>query len=239
MLHVQEISKSYHGEVAVNGISFQLKRGVIYGILGPNGAGKTTLLSMIAGLLKPDQGSIQLGNLNSHSPEYKKKVGFVSDAVSIYDYLTGREYIKFTASLRDVPKKIQDIEIERLARVFRMEHKLDQFIKTYSKGMRQKTALISSLVHQPELLILDEPFSGLDPNALKEMKDYLTDYITKGNSIIFSTHILEIAEKLCKELMIIHSGKKMAEGNIDQLKNDLQLDHSTDLESIFYQMTSG
>lgn len=238
MLDVQGVTKLYNGVAAVNGISFQIRRGMIYGILGPNGAGKTTLISMIAGLLKPDKGFIKLDSLKSHSPEYKKKVGFVSDAVDIYDYLTGREYIQFTASLRDVPAKLQEIEIERLSRVFWMEHKLDQFIKTYSKGMRQKTALISSLIHQPELLILDEPFSGLDPIALKEMKDYLLGYVRKGNSIIFSTHILEIAEKLCEELMIIHSGSKIAEGDLEQLKSDLKLDRSTDLESIFYQMTS-
>lgn len=237
MLDVQGVTKLFNGVAAVNNISFQIKRGKIYGILGPNGAGKTTLLSMITGLLKPDKGAVTLDKLESRSAAYKKRIGFVSDAVHIYDYLTGREYIQFTASLRDVPFKSQKIEIERLSKVFRLEHKLDQLIKTYSKGMRQKTAIISALVHQPELLVLDEPFSGLDPIALKEMKDYLIEYAGKGNSIIFSTHILEIAEKLCEKLMIIHAGNKVAEGDLGQLKTDFMLDGSTDLESIFYQMT--
>lgn len=238
MLEVQGVTKIYNDVPVVNDISFKIKRGVIYGILGPNGAGKTTLLSMITGLLKPDKGKVLLEGLESYLPEYKRKIGFVSDVINLYDYLTGREYIHFVASLRDVPRREQELEIERLSKIFQLEHQLDKFIKTYSKGMRQKTAIISALVHQPELLVLDEPFSGLDPIGLKEMKDYLIEYAKRGNSIVFSTHILEIAEKMCEHLMIIHSGRKIVEGNVNQLKSDFKLGDSTDLEHIFYKMIS-
>lgn len=238
MLEVQGVTKIYNDVPVVNDISFRIKRGVIYGILGPNGAGKTTLLSIITGLLNPDKGKVLLEGLESYLPEYKRKIGFVSDVVNLYDYLTGREYIHFVASLRDVPRREQELEIERLSKIFQLEHQLDKFIKTYSKGMRQKTAIISALVHQPELLVLDEPFSGLDPIGLKEMKDYLIEYAKRGNSIVFSTHILEIVEKMCEHLMIIHSGRKIVEGNVNQLKSDLKLGDSTDLEHIFYKMIS-
>lgn len=240
MLELYDVTKAYQEDIAVNQISFRVKKGIIYGVLGPNGAGKTTLLSMIVGLLKADKGKILLEGMDSQddSIEYKKRIGFVPDPVNLYDYLTGREYIEFLANLRDVPKDMQNEQISRLTRIFRLEHKIDHFIKTYSKGMRQKVAIIAALVHKPKLLVLDEPFSGLDPNALKEMKEYLQEYVKSGNSILFSTHILEIVENLCEELMIIKQGNIVTAGNMKGIKSKLELSEDAALEDIFYQTTS-
>lgn len=232
MLNVLNISKSYGNTPAIKEISFHIRPGEILGLLGPNGAGKTTTLSILSGLMKPDSGFVSLSNIQD-SNEYKSQIGFVSDVISPYDYLTGREYVTFMGELRGVPSDRINFFIADLSRLLSLERKIDDLIKTYSKGMRQKITLMGSLVHNPALLIMDEPFTGLDPYSIKSIKDYLKIFTYKGNSIIFSTHILEVAEKLCDRLVIIENGKCRASGSMEELKISCNT-HS--LEEVFHTL---
>ncbi|MCQ6277178.1 ABC transporter ATP-binding protein [Bacillus sp. V3B] len=238
MLNVSNISKSYGSIPILKEISFNIFRGEILGLLGPNGAGKTTTLSILSGLIKPDKGCVSLNNIQEPN-EYKSQMGFVSDGLDPYDYLTGREYVTFMGELRGVLSNQIDHFIFDLSHLLSLESKIDTLIKTYSKGMRKKIALMGALVHNPALLILDEPFTGLDPDSIKSIKDYLEIFTQNGNSIIFSTHILEVAEKLCDRLLIIESGKCIASGSIEELRkqNSSLSDNTHSLEEVFHFLT--
>ena len=237
MLTIKEIEKSYEDYYVIKKMSFSIQKGKLYGILGPNGAGKSTLMNIIVGLLKMDSGSVKLNGINLHEDpiSFKKNIGFVEDFPNLYDYLTGWEYLNFLGDVRNIPRWKQDEFISELYYKFNIDNKLNNFIKSYSKGMRQKIAIMGALLHQPKLLILDEPFSGLDPISIRVIKAYLKEYVGNDNSLIFSAHILDVAQNICEEVIIVDDGKILASGDLSQLRT--QANNSGDLEEIFYQIT--
>lgn len=237
MIKVQNLTKKFGQKVAVNDISFEVKPGEIFGFLGPNGAGKTTTIKMIVGLLEPDQGSITVSGVNvvTDSLESKKKFAFVPDNPDIYENLTGYQYLNFMANVYDVSEEDRKERIERYARLFEIEGDLNDYLKGFSHGMKQKVALIGALVSDPDVLILDEPMVGLDPKSAFNLKEVMKDRCDRGKSVFFSTHVMEVAEKICDRISIIKSGNIIAYGTINELR---QRAHSSEsLEQLFLELT--
>ncbi|MCA1065322.1 ABC transporter ATP-binding protein [Rossellomorea sp. AcN35-11] len=238
MLRLEKVSKNYGYKQIVTEVSLEIKPGDITGLIGPNGAGKTTLLNMITGLLKPNSGNIYFESINQQESKesFLKNIAYIPDSLYLYDNLTGREYVTFISRLWKVERRQAHKEIENLAKIFYIDHKLDNFIRTYSKGMKQKISLIGALILRPKLLILDEPFNGLDPESTRVIKQYFSDYTKAGNSILFSSHVLEVVEKLCDRFIVFNQGEVKAVGNLDHIRS-LSFSKSDDLEEIFYELT--
>jgi len=238
MISIENVSKSYaKGAVkAVDDISLEVKEGEVFGFIGPNGAGKTTTIKMITGILKPDTGRITIAghDIQKDPVEAKRRIGFVPDSHELYDRLTGMEYLKFIADVYEVPETLRKENIEKYAAMFNLEGALDELIKTYSHGMKQKIVLIGALLHEPPLWILDEPMTGLDPKASFALKEEMKSHCAKGNTVFFSTHVLEVAERVCDRIGIIDNGRLIAVGTIDELRNG---EKGTTLENIFFKLT--
>lgn len=238
MIDIQNISKSYNkGAVkAVDDLNLQVENGEIFGFLGPNGAGKTTTIKMIVGLLNPDRGNILIDgtDIRQNPIEAKKKIGFVPDNPNLYERLTGMEYLNFMADIYQVPAQVRGERIEYYLDMFELKDAASDLIKSYSHGMKQKTALAGALIHDPAVWILDEPMVGLDPKSAHLLKNQMRSHCDKGNIVFFSTHILEVAERLCDRIGIIHRGRLIASGTIDELR---QGDNKESLENIFLELT--
>ncbi len=238
MINIKNVTKSYaKGSVkAVDDISLEVKNGEIFGFIGPNGAGKTTTIKMITGILKPDTGSITIGgkDIQTDSVEAKRQIGFVPDSHELYDRLTGMEYIKFISDVYGVPEAQRKANTEKYLAMFGLEDSSEELIKTYSHGMKQKITLISALVHEPPLWILDEPMTGLDPKASFALKEEMRSHCDRGNTVFFSTHVLEVAERICDRIGIIDDGKLIAVGTIEELRKG---EKGTTLENIFFKLT--
>lgn len=239
MIEIKNLSKSYNkGAVkAVDGLDLQVKAEEIFGFLGPNGAGKTTTIKMMVGLLKPDSGSVIL---NGHSITdnpilVKKSISFVPDTPEVYEKLTGIEYLNFLGDVYGVPGAVRKERISFLLDLFALSGAVGDLIQSYSHGMRQKIVLVGALLHEPEVFILDEPMVGLDPKSSNNLKNYMREHCDKGKTVFFSTHVLEVAERLCDRIGIIHHGKLIACGTMDELKG---LSESKEtLENIFLELT--
>lgn len=238
MIEIKNVSKSYNkGSVkAVDDLNLSVNKGEIFGFLGPNGAGKTTTIKMMVGLLNPDEGSIGIKDLDiSKKPlEAKSNIGYVPDNPNLYDRLTGTEYLNFMADVYQVPSSERKTRIAHYLEMFELKDAASDLIKSYSHGMKQKIALTGALVHDPALWILDEPMVGLDPKSAHLLKEQMREHCDKGNTVFFSTHILEVAEKLCDRIGIIHKGRLIAIGTMDELR---QGDKKESLENIFLELT--
>lgn len=238
MISIQHLSKSYNkGSVkAVEDLNLEVRPGEIFGFLGPNGAGKTTTIKMLVGLLTPDSGSIVLNGIDAlRQPlEAKRSIGYVPDNPDMFERLTGMEYLNFMCDVYGVPARDRRERIGRYLDLFEMTGAARDLIKSYSHGMRQKIILTGALVHNPALWILDEPLVGLDPKSAHLLKEQMRSHCDAGNTVFFSTHILEVAEKLCDRIGIIHHGKLIAIGTLEELR---QGDRSESLESIFLELT--
>lgn len=238
MIKIENVTKEYQkGIKAVDNISLEIKSGEIFGFLGPNGAGKTTTLKMITGISSITEGKISIDGNDIFENDYeaKKVIGFVPDNPDILIRLKGIEYLHFIAKMYGVDENEEQEKIKELALKFNMQDALNDKIQTYSHGMRQKIILIGTLLHNPTNLILDEPLTGLDPKASFELKEMMREYAKKGNTVLFSTHVLEVAEKLCDRVGIISKGKLLFVGTLKELKKLTKEDES--LESIFLEMT--
>ena len=238
MIKIENVTKEYQkGIKAVDNISLEIKSGEIFGFLGPNGAGKTTTLKMITGISSITKGKISIDGNDIFENDYeaKKVIGFVPDNPDILIRLKGIEYLHFIAKMYGVDENEEQEKIKELALKFNMQDALNDKIQTYSHGMRQKIILIGTLLHNPTNLILDEPLTGLDPKASFELKEMMREYAKKGNTVLFSTHVLEVAEKLCDRVGIISKGKLLFVGTLKELKKLTKEDES--LESIFLEMT--
>ena len=237
MLSVRSVSKSYaKGKVrAVDAISLEVDNGEIFGFIGPNGAGKTTTIRMIAGILPIDEGTITVNGFDiaGQPIEAKKSMGYVPDTHDIYDKLTGAEYLNFIADVYGVPADRRKANIAKYLEMFEMQSAASEQIKSYSHGMKQKIILTGALLHEPALWILDEPLTGLDPKASHLLKEEMHAHCAKGNTVFFSTHILEVAEKLCDRIAIIKGGRILAVGTMEELRQD----KNESLERIFLEMT--
>ncbi len=237
MIKLENLSKNYGDFLAVDNINIEINQGELFGFLGPNGAGKTTTIKMMVGLLKPTGGRAVLGGLDieKESVEAKRINGYVPDEPFLYDKLTGFEFLEFVADLWKVEKETKYKNIDKYLNFFELEDKRDHFIQSYSHGMRKKIALAAALVHEPKILYLDEPTVGLDPKSAKLMKELLKNFCQKGGTVFLSTHILEIAENLCSKVAIINKGKIIAQGTVEELK---QQNKEASLEDIFLELTA-
>lgn len=239
MLKLQNVSKSYNkGAVkAVDDLSLQVNKGEIFGFLGPNGAGKTTTIKIITGLLERDSGSITVNGFDTVTDPIaaKKQFGYVPDSPQIYDRITGLEYLNFMADIYEVPSDRRSSIINELAGTFELTDALNDIIQSYSHGMQQKIVLMGSLLHNPPIWILDEPMVGLDPRSAHNLKQLMHRHCDNGNCVFFSTHVLEVAEKLCDRIGIIRRGRLIFSGTMDELRGESQDNES--LENIFLELT--
>ncbi|NLY77562.1 MAG: ABC transporter ATP-binding protein [Tissierellia bacterium] len=239
MLKIRDLSKTYSkGQVkAVDNINLEVRSGEIFGFLGPNGAGKTTTIKMMVGLLKPDSGHVYIDGIDvwENPLEAKKKISFVPDTPEIYDKLKGIEYLNFFADIYGIPKDVRQERIERYLDIFELKDAVGNIIGSYSHGMKQKLVLISALIHDPQLFILDEPMVGLDPKSSFKLKEIMRERCNEGKTVFFSTHVLDVAEKLCDRIAIINKGKIIALGTMSELRN--RAGDNESLERIFLELT--
>ncbi len=233
MLEIRNFSKSYTGnKKAVDGLNLTVPDGQITGFIGHNGAGKTTTLRCVAGILDFREGSILIDGKDIHKEpvEAKRITAFLPDNPELYDFMTGIKYLKFVADLYRLPADVRTERIGRYADAFEMTGVLGSQLSGYSHGMKQKLALISALIRAPKLLVLDEPFVGLDPQAAFVMKQFLKEICSNGGSVLFSSHVLEVAEKLCDRIAIIRGGKLVEEGPTEQIVG------KESLEAVFMEL---
>ncbi len=236
MIEVENLTKKFGDKVAVDGISFRVHNGEIYGLLGPNGSGKSTTMKILAGILKPTSGKVLVEGINvAKNPiEVKKIVGYVPETPILYESLTPSELFNFVGSMRGIPKDKLEERVNYFVRAFGIEEYLEQFIGTLSFGTQQKVSLITALLHDPKVLILDEAMNGLDPKSARILRELLLEFKNEGKSIVFSTHILSLAEVICDRIGVIYQGKIIAEGTIEELKEKA---HEESLEDVFLKLT--
>ena len=233
MLKIQNLTKCYKGsDKGVHQLNINIEKGDIYAFIGHNGAGKTTTLKCVTGIHAFDEGEIIIDGINiSENPlGCKRRFAYIPDNPDLYEYLTGIQYLNFVADIFQVGSREGKDRIERYADAFEITESLGDLISTYSHGMKQKLAIISALVHEPKLLILDEPFVGLDPKAAVILKDIMIEICGKKGAVFFSTHVLDVAEKLCNKVAIIKAGKLIASGNMSDIVKEGQ-----SLEDIFME----
>lgn len=235
MLSVKDLTKIYDQVKAVDHLSLNIDSGEIYGFIGHNGAGKTTTIKSIAGILPYDEGEILIDGLSlkDNALECKKRMAYIPDNPDLYEYLTGIQYLNFIGDVYQVLPKEREERIHYYADAFELTQDLAQPISAYSHGMKQKLALISAFIHQPKLIIMDEPFVGLDPKASHLLKQMMKEHCQKGGSIFFSTHVLEVAEKLCDRIAIIKKGKLIVSGVTEDIIGD------ESLEDVFLELEDG
>lgn len=221
MIQMNHLTKIYGGRVkAVDDLSLDIPKGKIIGFLGPNGAGKTTTIKLLTGILKPDEGTITVGGIDIAIDPIgvKKQIGFVSDDADVFLRLKGIEYLNFMSDAYDVPSNERSERIQSLAQKLEMESALKDRIQSYSHGMRQKILIMGALIHEPEVWILDEPMTGLDPQSSFKLKEMMREHARAGKTVFFSTHVLEVAEKLCDQAAIVAGGKIIYYGDVDGLE---------------------
>ncbi len=232
MLKINNLTKIYGEVKAVDNLTLHIKSGEIYGFIGHNGAGKTTTLKSAVGILQFDEGEIFIDGTSVRQDPIacKKKIAYIPDNPDLYEYMTGIRYLNFVADIFGVEAGKRKELIEKYAKIFEITDNLSQNISSYSHGMKQKLAVISALIHTPKLIIMDEPFVGLDPKASHELKGIMREICDNGGAIFFSTHVLEVAEKLCDKVAIIKDGKLIKSGTMDEVKGD------SSLESVFLEL---
>lgn len=238
MIKAKNLVRKFGDFVAVNNVNLDIKKGEIYGFLGPNGAGKTTTIRMLTGTLKPTSGEIEILGLNMKTDEIKIKanIGVVPDEPKMYENLKGSEFIEFIMNIYEVDKKEAKNRLDEICEAFEIDY-LDSFIGDYSHGMKQKLMVASVLMRKPKVIFLDEPTVGLDAKSAKILKMLLEKYSKEGATIFLTTHILEIAEKMCDRIGIISGGKLIAEGTLDELKSLSKTDKKQSLEDLFLELT--
>lgn len=232
MLNISHLTKSFGGKKAVDDLSLHIAPGEIYGFIGHNGAGKTTTLKSVVGILRFDSGEITVDghSIRTEPLECKKRIAYIPDNPDLYDFMTGIQYLNFIADVFAVPADVRAERIRRYAEIFELSGDLGGAVSAYSHGMKQKLAVISALLHEPKLMIMDEPFVGLDPKASHILKGIMRDICDAGGAIFFSTHVLEVAEKLCDKIAIIRGGKLVRSGTMEEVKGD------DSLEDVFLEL---
>jgi ABC-2 type transport system ATP-binding protein len=240
MLELRAVRKLYGKFAAVRGLDLTVRRGEIFGFLGPNGAGKTTTIRIVAGVLQPTSGKVLVGGDDlSVTPELaKSRLGYIPDRPYLYEKLSGGEFLRFVAGLWGREGEAVEARIDRLLELFQLDPWKDELIESYSHGMRQKILISSALIHQPELIVVDEPMVGLDPRSARLLKDLFRAFVAQGGTVFLSTHTLEVAEALCDRIAIIHEGEIIALGTLDELRNQSQAG-GAHLEEIFLKITGG
>lgn len=238
MIEIININKSYNGTIkAVDNLNLVIKDGEIFGFLGPNGAGKTTTIKMITGIINEDSGEIRINGINKKTNpiESKRQFAFVPDSPDMFLRLKGIEYLNFMADMYEVPAQIRKEKIKTLAHRFEIESAIGDQIQSYSHGMRQKIVLMGALIHNPSVWILDEPMTGLDPKSSFTLKEMMREHANGGKTVFFSTHVLEVAEKICDRIAIINKGKILFCGTLKEMREHFKGNDS--LENMFLEMT--
>jgi ABC-2 type transport system ATP-binding protein len=240
LIETRNLSKSYGDKVAVQNVTFDVFGGEVFGFLGPNGAGKTTTIKMIVGLLMPTSGTVTVAgyDVRTQALQAKSISGYVPDTPNLYAKLTGRELLRFVADLYNLDRKMAAQRAEELLRLLDLTNAADDTVDSYSHGMQQKASLAAALMHDPKVLVLDEPTVGLDPKSARLIKDLLRQLADRGAAVFLSTHILEIAERMCDRIGIINKGQLVAVGTMDELRS-LGKAGETSLEDIFLGLTGG
>lgn len=233
MLEIKNVTKKYGEKIAIKDLSLKINNGEIFGFIGHNGAGKTTLIKAIVGIHEFESGDILINGISIKDNEidYKKQLAYIPDNPDLYENLKGIDYLNFIADIYEVSIEKREKLIKEYATTFDVYKNLGDLISSYSHGMKQKLAIISALIHEPKVLILDEPFVGLDPKASKDLKDIMKKLCEKGTTIFFSSHVLEVVEKLCSRVGIIKNGKLIKSGPTKEITS------SEDLESVFLELT--
>ena len=232
MLNIEHLTKTYGAKKAVDDLNLHIRPGEIYGFIGHNGAGKTTTLKSVAGILQFDAGEIYIGgdSVREKPLECKRKIAYIPDNPDLYEYMTGIKYLNFIADIFGVDAALRRERIRRYADAFELTGDLAQPIAAYSHGMKQKLAIIAAWLHEPQLILMDEPFVGLDPKAAHLLKGMMRGICDRGGAIFFSTHVLEVAEKLCDKVAIIKGGKLIRSGTMEEVKGD------DSLEEVFLEL---
>ena len=238
MIRIENVTKTFSNNIkAVDNLNLTVNNGELVGFIGPNGAGKTTTLKMLTGILQPDCGNIYINQYNilKDALKAKQEIGYIADSPDMFLRLKGIEFINLIADIYKVSTKVRKKRIKELAKRFGLEEILGEQMQSYSHGMRQKMMVMAALVHDPSVWILDEPLIGLDPKSAFALKKMMREHADAGNSVLFSTHVLEVAEKLCDKIIIIDHGKAVFYGTFEELKKNHEKE---DLEKIFLEMTN-
>ena len=232
MLQIEHLTKIYGEKRAVDDLSLHILPGEIYGFIGHNGAGKTTTLKSCAGILRFEEGIIRIDGIDIRQDPVscKQRIAYIPDNPDLYEYMSGIRYLNFIADIYQVPADVRNERFKRYGDMFEITSDLAQPISAFSHGMKQKLALIAALCHDPKLILMDEPFVGLDPKAAHLLKETMHEHCSRGGAIFFSTHVLEVAEKLCDKVAIIRQGRLVASGSMDEVKGD------SSLEDIFLEL---
>ncbi len=236
MLRIEHLTKTYGEKTAVGDLTLHIAPGEIYGFIGHNGAGKTTTLRSVAGIQQFDSGEVYINGLSMKADPIgcKKIIAYIPDNPDLSDYMTGIRYLNFVADIFGISSEDRQKRIREYGDRFELTKDLGQPISAFSHGMKQKLAVISAWLHQPKLILMDEPFVGLDPKASHLLKEMMREFCDAGGAIFFSTHVLEVAEKLCEKIAVINQGKLIAQGTLEQLKS---AEHADSLEQIFLELT--
>ncbi|GKX65251.1 ABC transporter ATP-binding protein [Inconstantimicrobium mannanitabidum] len=235
VLQVTNLTKHYKRKNAVDGISFSLNKGEIVALTGPNGAGKTTTIKCILGLLRKNEGEIFINGTDNKSKDVKYKLAYIPETPDIYPMLTVWEHLKFMALVYKINN--WTVVAEKILSKFDIADKKDELAKNLSKGMKQKLSICCALIHNPEIFFVDEPFIGLDPKAVRELKDAFKALKEEGKTILISTHMLDAAENLCDRIIVVKKGRVLAEGSIEDLRHKIKVSQETSLEDIFLEVT--
>jgi ABC-2 type transport system ATP-binding protein len=240
MIELKNLTKRFGNVVAVNRLNLSVSKGEIFGFIGPNGAGKTTTLRMMGGVLAPTEGTVVIDGLNmaSEPEKAKKRIGFIPDRPFLYEKLTGMEFLRFTADLYEIKDDLFRKKSEEVLKKFLLYDWGDELIESYSHGMKQRLIISAAILHDPKVIVVDEPMVGLDPAGIKMVKGLIRDLAQKGTTLFMSTHTLTMAEDVCDRIGIIHKGVLIAIGTIEELKRRAQVQEG-DLEEVFLILTEG
>ena len=240
MIEFDDITRSFGRKLAVDRLTLAVEPGELFALLGPNGAGKTTTVKMLVGLLRPDSGKVRVcgHDLSRHTREATRLLGYVPDEPFLYDKLTGREFLEFSAEIRGLSRSAVQNRIARESENFDLEEFLDELTETYSHGMRQRVVFASALLHDPDVLVLDEPMVGLDPRTARVVKDLLRLWVSGGTTVFMSTHSLAVAEEIADRIGIVAEGRLHFLGTVAELQQELSSRHAS-LESLFLELTDG
>lgn len=236
ILSIRDLKKSYDKNQVLNGINLDVYKGQIIGYIGPNGAGKSTTVKILLGIIQDYEGDITIfgEDIKKQGIEFKRRIGYVPENGEMYDVLTAKEYLTFIGELYGLDEKEVDYKAKRLMGIFGIGHAYESKISSYSKGMKQKVLIISSILHNPDILFLDEPLSGLDANSVMIVKEILLEFVSEGKTIFYSSHIMDVVEKISNRIVLIKDGQVIADGSFDELKKQCK---QGSLENIFNQLT--